>query len=79
MIRKNITSKDLNNLRLLKSTLSKISRARGTPERLRVFTLNLIKKIDKILSDEKVHDRLRLYNTILEIIVKISSIIQLFK
>lgn len=76
---KNITQKDLKHLRNLRSTLSKISRARGTPKRLKIFIEGLIKQLDKIMRDGKIRNRLDFINSVMELIIKISSVIQLFK
>lgn len=79
MRNKNITPKDLSQLRALKKTLTKISRARGTPKRLKIFIKSLIQRLDKILIDEKIRDRLSFINSVLELVIKVSSVIQLFK
>lgn len=76
---KKITPKDISKLQDLKKTLTNISRARGMPNRLKIFIDGLIKRIDKLLLDEKARNRLSTINSLIELIVKFLSILQLIK
>ncbi|MBK6914290.1 MAG: hypothetical protein IPH11_11795 [Ignavibacteriales bacterium] len=75
----NITPRDIKQLRELKNTLTNISQVRGAPNRLKIFIAGLIKQIDKILVNEKARNRLSMINSLIELIVKFLTLLQLIK
>jgi hypothetical protein len=74
-----ITSKETKRILRLKKILFDISRARGTPDRLKTLITLLIRKIDKLLLDEGARKRLSTINLLIDVTKKLISILQWLK
>jgi hypothetical protein len=74
-----ITLREINRLLELKKILFEISKARGTPNRLKKLITLLINKIDRLLVDDIARKRLSTINLLIDITKKVISILQWIK
>ena len=72
-----IIPKEIRRITELKKILFDISRARGTPDLLKKIIAKFIKKLDRLLLDEKSRKRLVTINLLIEVTKKLISILQL--
>lgn len=73
-----ITSKETIRILEFKKILFEISKARGAPVPLKIFINEVIKKIDKLLLNEKALKRISTINLLIDLIKKFIAIIQWF-
>jgi hypothetical protein len=74
-----ITTVETERILKLKKILFDISKARGTPDRLKHAITLLIDRIDKLLLDEATCKRLSTINLLIDVTKKLISILQLIK
>lgn len=74
-----ITTQEVKRILKLKKILFDISKARGTPDRLKDFITLLINKIDKLLLDEVARKRLSTINLLIDVTKKLISLLQWIK